>query len=101
MKRAKRSRRDTCLTSERRREVAGTTEANATGDVFDRQARLSKQEMAGGCQTLFGDIRVWRHTNRLAERALEMPRTDADRCRKRMKTNPLPERVVNVVECDS
>ena len=29
MKRAKRSRRDTCLTSERRREVAGTAEANA------------------------------------------------------------------------
>jgi len=71
--------------------VAGTTEANATGDAFDRQARLSKQEMAGGCQTLFGDVRVWRHTNRLAERAFEMPSTDADRCRKRMKTNPLPE----------
>ena len=51
--------------------MAGTTEANAAGDVLDCQARLRKQEMPGGCQALFGHIRVWRHTYRLAECALE------------------------------
>jgi len=71
--------------------MAGTTEANTTGDLLDRQARLRKQEMPGGCQTLVGDVRVWRHTNRLAECALEMPSTDADRCRERVKAHPLTE----------